>query len=370
LLEIAVISGNSSSDIPLFEITRGVRAHTRDYGFMAKEKKTSPASSSDSGYRYIFDCPQVVRDLLIGYVPGKWLEDVDFSTLTRVNASYVSEDEKQRHDDMVWRVQINGRWLWIYVILEFQSAIDSLMALRIMEYVSMLALQIAREYKKSELPEGRIPPILPIVLYNGQSKWSAPTNTAGCFIEPPAGLKAFLPKLKYLLLDERRLKRSRTKEVRNFADAVFRMEAGRGKADIAEIIEVIKALVEMLQSPELKELRRAFNVWGKSLLKRRAQDTKVIEKIDGIKDIFKEYGMVKAVYEDWDVIVERRGEQKGERKGETKLLVRLLTRRFGELPKWAKNRVSKAKTAQLEQWADAVLDASTLTEVLGAPDAR
>jgi hypothetical protein len=159
-------------------------------------------------------------------------------------------------------------------------------------------------------------------------------------------------------------------EIRNFADAVFRMEAGRGKADIAEIIEIIKALVEMLQSPELKELRRAFNVWVKSLLKRRSQDTKVIEKIDGIKDIFKEYGMVEAVYEDWDVIVERRGEQKGERKGETKLLVRLLTRRFGELPKWAKNRVSNAKTVQLEQWADAMLDASTLTEVLGAPDAQ
>ncbi|MDR0842384.1 MAG: hypothetical protein LBP68_03070 [Acidobacteriota bacterium] len=45
-------------------------------------------------------------------------------------------------------------------------------------------------------------------------------------------------------------------------------------------------------------------------------------------------------------------------------MVRLLTRQ------WAKNRVSNAKTVQLEQWADAMLDASTLTEVLGAPDAR
>jgi hypothetical protein len=40
------------------------------------------------------------------------------------------------------------------------------------------------------------------------------------------------------------------------------------------------------------------------------------------------------------------------------------------LPKWAKSRVDKAETSQLEQWADAVLDASTLTEVLGAPGAR
>jgi hypothetical protein len=64
----------------------------------------------------------------------------------------------------------------------------------------------------------------------------------------------------------------------------------------------------------------------------------------------------------------REGIQEGERKGETKLLVRLLTRRFGQLPGWAEARVNKAKSAQLEKWADAVLDASNLTEVLGAPD--
>jgi hypothetical protein len=45
-----------------------------------------------------------------------------------------------------------------------------------------------------------------------------------------------------------------------------------------------------------------------------------------------------------------------------------LNRRFGPLPKWAETRVSKAKSAQLEKWADAVLDAANLTDVLGAPD--
>jgi len=33
----------------------------------------------------------------------------------------------------------------------------------------------------------------------------------------------------------------------------------------------------------------------------------------------------------------------------------------------AVSRVNKAKSAQLEKWATAVLDASSLTEVLGAP---
>ena len=322
--------------------------------------RCKPASTVDSDYKHLFSCPEVVRDLLKGYVPGKWLNDVDFSTLIHVNGSYVSESGKQRHDDVVYRVNIGGQWLWVYIIIEFQKKTDPWMALRMLEYVSQLALQITRELKAHELPESRVlPPILPIVLYNGLPEWSAVTDAADCFIHPPDGLEAFQPKLRYLLLDAHSLKLNRTKKIRNFADAVFRMETNRGKADL---FAVIKALAEMLSAPELKPLRRAFNVWIKGLLKRHAPDYKIFDKISGV-DIFEEYDMAEAVYVNWGDEIR----EKALSEGEAKLLIRQLTRRFGPLPKWAQNRVSKAKSVQLEEWADAVLDASNLTEVLGAP---
>ncbi|WP_460786225.1 Rpn family recombination-promoting nuclease/putative transposase, partial [Melaminivora jejuensis] len=59
------------------------------------------AHSHDSGYKQLFSHPQMVRDLLLGFVPGPWRERADFSSLERVNASYVSESDRQRHDDMV-----------------------------------------------------------------------------------------------------------------------------------------------------------------------------------------------------------------------------------------------------------------------------
>ena len=64
---------------------------------------------------------------------------------------------------------------------------------------------------------------------------------------------------------------------------------------------------------------------------------------------------------------ELKGKLEGELKGKAELLVRQLSRRFGPLPKWAETRVNKAKSEQLEKWADTVLDASSLTEVIGAP---
>ena len=80
------------------------------------------------------------------------------------------------------------------------------------------------------------------------------------------------------------MKRNRRKGIQNFADAVFRMEASRDKG---EVFAVIRELAEMLRAPELKSLRRAFNVWTKGLLKRQTRDSKIVEKIDGLTLLWK-----------------------------------------------------------------------------------
>ncbi|GHT83538.1 hypothetical protein AGMMS49543_11150 [Betaproteobacteria bacterium] len=62
------------------------------------------------------------------------------------------------------------------------------------------------------------------------------------------------------------------------------------------------------------------------------------------------------------------GEQKGLLEGEAKVLARQLKRRFGPLPDWASARLRAADATQLETWADVVLDATSLDEVLGAAE--
>jgi len=51
-------------------------------------------NSHDTGYKLLFSHPEMVRDLLTGYLGGAWLEQADFNTLERVNASYVSDTGK------------------------------------------------------------------------------------------------------------------------------------------------------------------------------------------------------------------------------------------------------------------------------------
>ncbi|WP_437275390.1 DUF4351 domain-containing protein [Sorangium sp. So ce375] len=61
------------------------------------------------------------------------------------------------------------------------------------------------------------------------------------------------------------------------------------------------------------------------------------------------------------------GRDQGRREGERAVLLRLLRARFGELPEAAIARVEGAEIAAIEQWAERVLSAKTLAEVLDEP---
>jgi hypothetical protein len=63
------------------------------------------------------------------------------------------------------------------------------------------------------------------------------------------------------------------------------------------------------------------------------------------------------------------GRQEGRQEGEAAILLRLLQRRFGVLPGWATERVTRAETAILEEWSLRILDAGRLEDIVGKPPA-
>jgi hypothetical protein len=50
----------------------------------------------DHSYKQLFSHPQLVRDLLEGFVKEEWVGDLNTDTLERVNGSFVSDDLRER----------------------------------------------------------------------------------------------------------------------------------------------------------------------------------------------------------------------------------------------------------------------------------
>ena len=132
----------------------------------------------DAACKLLFSFPAMVRDLLAGFVPQEWADELDLSTLERWPESTVSEDLRQRHQDRVWRVRLRDRWLYVLVLLEFQSTVDRTMAVRVLAYTALLYQDLLR------VSSDPLPPVLPIVLHHGRERWTAPEDVAGLAAPP------------------------------------------------------------------------------------------------------------------------------------------------------------------------------------------
>ncbi len=202
-------------------------------------KKGAPPQH-DNSYKLLFSHPQMVEDLLRGFVRKDWIQDVDFTSLEPVSGNFVSDDLTDRESDIIWRVRL-------------------------------LYQELARRHELT--PAGKLPPVLPVVLYNGIPRWQAATDIAELVENVSGGLARYRPQMSYLLLDEGALDESEQFAVRNLAAALFRMEKSNTPEDMRQLVS---ALVEWLKAPEQTSLRRAFTVWiNRVLLPHRMPGAKI-----------------------------------------------------------------------------------------------
>jgi hypothetical protein len=227
----------------------------------------------DHGYKRLFSHPEMIRDLLAGFVPAAWVAELDFGTLEKYPTEFIDDRLRNRRSDVIWRVRWGTDWLYLYILLEFQSGVHRFMAARLFTYVDLLYQDLIRNRHLGQ--RRRLPPVLPIVLYNGRRRWTAPTDL-GDLIEPgPVELAGYQPRVRYLLIDESAYADADLAAMRNLAAALFRLENSRGPEPVRE---VLTALAEWLADPAQVDLRRSLVIWlREAFLKTRLPAVQFLE---------------------------------------------------------------------------------------------
>ena len=71
---------------------------------------TPPHNQHDNSYKSLFSHPEMVRDLIVGFLPAELVQDFDMNSLERQNGNYVTDDLRERKNDIIWRVRFKGKW--------------------------------------------------------------------------------------------------------------------------------------------------------------------------------------------------------------------------------------------------------------------
>ena len=177
----------------------------------------------DRGYRLLLSCLKLFQELVEGFVDGDWTGQLRLDLAERVDKSFVLESFREKESDILYRVPLGDTDIYVYVLIELQSTVDFLMAFRLLIYIVEVW-----KYVFENTPEDvrsrrdyRLPPVYPIVLYNGERKWTASVELrnliAGSDLIPTR-----VPNFEYLLVDVSHYSRERLRELRNG------LAAGRG----------------------------------------------------------------------------------------------------------------------------------------------
>ena len=212
-----------------------------------------PPPPSDPIYKRLYAFARMVEDLLRSLFGADL--DADYRTLEKLSAEYVGEALQQRRGDTAWRLRTRGTgdgWLHVLVMLEFQRTTDAAMAQRVLEYTALLYGELLR---RGIARPGALPPVLPVVLYNGDTPWRPATEMRDLIAAPSPLLAPYQPSQRHFVLDQRRAQAEDFK-LHGLTWTVAELEQSSTAADLARIGRRLAALLAGEH-----ELRRTFAHW-------------------------------------------------------------------------------------------------------------
>ena len=315
----------------------------------------------DRSYRKLFAHPRMVASLLRDLLGEGLTGPLDLAILERVPDSFLSPRHAARQADLIWRLRRpDGRPL--YVLLEFQSEVQRYMPVRVLAYVALLQQELVD--RRALAPDGLVPEVLAVVIYNGHGRWRPPVELSALVAAGPRP-GPHVPRFGFVLVDQGSYPARRLARLAGPVGAFFLLERCR---TVAQLERAVRLLVDRLQEPDDGALRRDFLVWLQTvLLPDRGFDDYEIPALPGLEEL---RDMLAERVQVWNrQLIEKgrkEGRKEGRQEGEAGIVLRLLEHKFGgPLDETIVARVRAAQASQRRAWAKRLLSASTLEEVFG-----
>ena len=307
----------------------------------------------DRNYKRLFSFRRMVEDLLRAVCDAELVEGLDFQRLTKLPTDYVGERGQERLGDCVWRVPFHDGWIYLLVLLEFQSRKDAAMALRNLEYTALLYTELGRTGHLGA--PGDWPPVLPLVLYNGDTPWTEDVEMRRLIAPTLPVLEPFQPSQRSLVLDERRIAVDDL-PVGNLMRAVAGLEQSRTPEELGQsTVE----LGDWPGAPIGRELGRAFVAWIQEMAN-LVESGEPLELGETLEEA--SMALVDRVAE-WPEMYRREGGTEALRR----VICRMAERRFGvgTTSRLANLLASIGDADRLEEVTLWVMDCRTVDELIG-----
>jgi hypothetical protein len=340
---------------------------------------TSSPHSHDALFKKTFAVPEHALDLIRQRLPAELLAALDPGSLQRDSEHHIDEVSLgETRTDVLFTARLRGDPVLIYVLIEHQSTQDPLMAFRLLRYVVRIWerwLADATAAANGVSPT-TLPPVIPLVVYQGPRPWAVARSLAESIPLPPAlapHVRPLLPGLDLSILD--------LGEGGPDALRAWRAEP-RVKVTLAIMRAAVEPGVDMLAvyraySGELALLvrrrdgREALALLARYTLSRRSNlDVAALAAVVAEAAGRTAGDVVMSTAQELINEGLQQGVQQGVRQEREQTLLRQLRVKFGRLPGDVARRLAAASLEDLGRWTEQILVAERLEDVFTTATAR
>lgn len=120
-------------------------------------------SPHDAVFKHILSHRATARDFLLIHLPEHLRMLCDLRTLQLESGSFIEEDLRASHSDILYSLKTRTGEGYIYVLIEHQSSPDRHMAFRLMRYA------IAAMQRHLDKGHRQLPLVIPLLFYHGRT---------------------------------------------------------------------------------------------------------------------------------------------------------------------------------------------------------
>ena len=310
----------------------------------------------DNGAKLIFDDPVLCAEFLRGYVDIDLLKNVQPEDIEDISERFLPLWQEGRDSDSVKKIRLPDRELYLIAIVEHQSKVYYDMAFKLLRYVVLVLTDYENEQEKlhkgiTKTKGFKYPPVLPIVYYEGTSRWTA-VKSFHERVHLSDVLGKYIPDLEYLVVPLASYSNQELIDKNDELSLVMLINKLRNSAEFAKLKEIPPEYFENLSENTPEYLLRVISKIITVFLAKLNIPKKEIGEFTG-KIERREFAMLFDSFEAYDVQETRRvsraeGKAEGRIEGAKIQLIKQICR------KMKKDMAVEEIAEQLEENVDEV----------------
>lgn len=243
----------------------------------------------DNGFKKIFGDKQLFCEFIKSFINIDILKNIKPNDIEDISGRFITVYNENRDSDTVKKVKLKEEEFFVICLVEHQSTVHHLMSFRILEYmvliwkdyIEKINIEAQKENNMaqlSKLKSFKLPPILPIVFYEGKTEWTSEIEFKNKVILSDI-FEKYTPNFKYELVDLNKYTKQDLLKLNNLLSLILLIDKIKSSNDFELLKEIPKEYVDRVIEDTPNELLKMIADIVKNFLEKVNVPPEEIENI-------------------------------------------------------------------------------------------